>query len=184
MRPPVQIAKLEALMSAMGRAVTSAGRIYLTGGATALLHGWRPMTVDVDLKADPEPAGLFEAIAVLKDALAVNIELASPSDFIPELPHWRERSLFIARHGLIDFYHYDPYSQALSKLERGHSRDLVDVASMLRSGLIRREFLFQQFLLIEAQLIRYPALDPCSFRQVVEDFCNATPDAAAPPPSV
>lgn len=53
MRPPVQLEKLQALMSAMGRAVKSPGRVYLTGGATALLHGWRPMTVDVDLKADP-----------------------------------------------------------------------------------------------------------------------------------
>jgi hypothetical protein len=48
MRPPVQLQKLEALMSAMGHRVTSPGRIYLTGGATALMHGWRPMTVDVD----------------------------------------------------------------------------------------------------------------------------------------
>ena len=171
------------VMSAMGRTVKSPGRIYLTGGATALLHGWRPMTVDVDLKADPEPAGLFEAIALLKDTLAVNIELASPSDFIPELPHWRERSLFIARHGLIDFYHYDPYSQALSKLERGHSRDLTDVQSMLQSGLIRRDLLLQQFLRIEPQLIRYPALDPGSFRQAVEEFCNDASDIAAITPA-
>lgn len=61
MRPPVQIEKLTAVMSAMGRTVKTPGRVYLTGGATALLHGWRPMTVDVDLKADPEPAGFFEA---------------------------------------------------------------------------------------------------------------------------
>jgi hypothetical protein len=179
MRPPVQIEKLEALMSSMGRAVKSPGRIYLTGGATALLHGWRAMTVDVDLKADPEPSGLFEAIAQLKDTLAVNIELASPSDFIPELPQWRDRSLFIARHGLLDFYHYDPYSQALSKLERAHSRDLTDVQAMLRSGLIRRDLLWQQFLKIEPQLIRYPALDPGSFRQSVEEFCNDLPDTAS-----
>ena len=175
MRPPVQLEKLQALMYAMGRTVTSPGRVYLTGGATALLHGWRPMTVDVDLKADPEPAGFFEAIAVLKDKLAVNIELASPADFIPELPLWRERSLYIARHGLIDFYHYDPYSQALSKLERGHSRDLTDVDAMLRLGLIGRELLFEQFLRIEAQLIRYPALDPNSFRRTVEVFCKDSP---------
>ena len=181
MRPPVQIEKLEAVMSAMGRAVTSPGRIYLTGGATALLHGWRPMTVDIDLKADPEPAGFFEALAVLKDTLAVNIELASPSDFIPELPHWRERSLFIARHGLIDFYHYDPYSQALSKLERGHSRDLADVESMLRSGLVRRDLLLQLFLQVEPCLIRYPALDPGSFRQAVGEFCNDSPETSQTP---
>ena len=72
----------------------------------------------------------------MKEQLAVNIELACPADFIPELPDWRLRSLFIAKHGLIDFYHYDPYSQALPKLERGHARDLADVEDMLRSGLI------------------------------------------------
>jgi hypothetical protein len=156
----------------MGSRVRTSGRIYLTGGATALLHGWRPMTVDVDLKADPEPAGFFEAIAALKDELAVNIELASPSDFIPELPNWRERSLFIARHGLIDFYHYDPYSQALSKLERGHSRDLTDVEAMLHRGLIRRDLLLKLYLEIEPMLIRYPSLDPGTFREIVESFCR------------
>jgi hypothetical protein len=175
MRPPVQLQKLEALMTAMGLRVKGPGSIYLTGGATALLHGWRPMTVDVDLKGDPEPAGFFEAIAALKDELSVNIELASPSDFIPELPDWRERSIFIARRGLIDFYHYDPYSQALSKLERGHSRDLTDVEAMLHRDLIRRDLIFELFLAIEPMLIRYPSLDPATFREVIESFCKSEP---------
>jgi len=172
MRPPVDIARLNNFMSAMGRKTKGPGRIYLTGGATALLHGWRPMTVDVDMKADPEPSGYFESIATLKNELSLNIELASPSDFIPELPNWRERSLFIARHGQIDFYHYDPFSQALSKLERGHSRDLADVDAMLRDGLIEKKLLLKLFDQIEPMLIRYPALDPQSFRDVVESFCN------------
>jgi hypothetical protein len=172
MRPPVDIARLQAFMAAMGRKTKGNGRLYLTGGATALLHGWRAMTVDVDMKADPEPAGYFESIATLKNELSLNIELASPSDFIPELPNWRERSLFIARHGQIDFYHYDPFSQALSKLERGHSRDLADVDAMLRDGLIEKKLLLKLFDQIEPMLIRYPALDPQSFRDVVESFCN------------
>jgi hypothetical protein len=156
----------------MGRKTKGAGCIYLTGGATALLHGWRPMTVDVDLKADPEPSGYFESIATLKDELSLNIELASPSDFIPELPRWRERSLFIASHGQLDFYHYDPYSQALSKLERSHTRDLTDVNAMLRDGLVEKDQLMQLFIQIEPDLIRYPALDPKSFRDSVEQFCK------------
>lgn len=180
MRPPVQLEKLLCLMEALGRRVKSPGRIYLTGGATALLHGWRPMTVDVDLKADPEPGGLFEAIAVLKDELAVNIELACPSDFIPELPGWRERCLFIASHGKLEYYHYDPYSQALSKIERGHPRDLKDAEAMLRAGLIRPELLFDLFQEIEPQLIRYPSLDPASFRTAVMAFCGNDPDHARP----
>lgn len=173
MRPPVEREKLLSLMEALGRRVKSPGRIYLTGGATALLHGWRPMTVDVDLKADPEPVGLFEAIAVLKDELAVNIELACPSDFIPELPGWRERCLFIACHGKLEFHHYDPYSQALSKIERGHPRDLNDVRAMVRQGLVRTDRLIDLFERIEPQLIRYPALDPVSFRDAVTAFCSS-----------
>ena len=172
MRAPVDIDRLRKFMAAMGRQTTGPGSIYLTGGATALLHGWRPMTVDVDLKADPEPNRYFEAIATLKDELSLNIELASPPDFIPELPGWRDRSLFIARHGQIDFYHYDPYSQALSKLERAHSRDLADVEAMLRDGLIAKPALLDFFSRIEPELIRYPALDPGSFRLAVERFCS------------
>lgn len=173
MRPPVDITRLQAFMAAMGHNTKGGGRIYLTGGATALLHGWRPMTVDVDMKADPEPAGYFEAIATLKNTLSLNIELARPADFIPELPRWRERCLFIARHGQIDFYHYDPYSQALSKLERGHTRDLADVEAMLRDGLIEKKRLLDLFTEIEPWLIRYPALDPESFRGIVESFCHS-----------
>jgi hypothetical protein len=176
MRPPIQREKLLSLMEALGRRVKSPGRIYLTGGATALLHGWRPMTVDVDIKADPEPGGLFEAIAVLKDELAVNIELACPSDFIPEVPGWRERCLFIASHGKLEFYHYDPYSQALSKIERGHPRDLNDAQAMLRAGLIRIEPLLDLFQQIEPQLIRYPAITHASFRAAVTAFCGNDPN--------
>jgi hypothetical protein len=172
MRPPIDISRLEKFMAAMGRKTKGPGTIYLTGGATALLHGWRAMTVDVDIKADPEPAGYFESIAGIKDELSLNVELASPPDFIPELPGWRQRCLFIARHGELDFYHYDPYSQALSKLERGHSRDLADVEAMLHGGLIQKTLLLDLFRQIEPDLIRYPALDPASFRKTVRAFCH------------
>ena len=172
MRAPIQVKQLEAFMVAMGRQVTGSGCIYLTGGATALLHGWREMTVDVDLKADPEPQGFFEAIAVLKDELSINIELASPSDFIPELPRWRDRCIFICQQGKLDFHHYDPYSQALSKLERGHTRDLTDVAAMHHAQLIQSDLLLEYFYSIESQLIRYPAIDPSSFKAVVLNFCQ------------
>jgi hypothetical protein len=96
MRAEMDKAKLEAFMVALGARVRSEGIIYLTGGATAILHNWRSMTIDVDIKPDPEPEGLFEALARLKDELDINVELASPDQFIPAVPGWRERSLFIA----------------------------------------------------------------------------------------
>jgi hypothetical protein len=156
----------------MGTQVRGRGRIYFTGGATAVLHGWRRMTIDIDIKPDPEPAGLFEAIALLKEELDVNVELASPDQFIPGIPGWRERSLFIAVHGLVEFYHYDPYGQALAKLQRRHSRDLQDVDSLLRDGLIEMGPLREFFHKIEPQLIRYPAIDSKAFREAVTQFTH------------
>lgn len=162
------MARLERFLDALGRACTGTGRVYLTGGATALLKGWRASTVDVDLRLDPEPPAAFEAIARLKNSLQINVELASPPDFLPELPGWRDRSEWFARHGQVDFYHFDIASQCLAKLERGHSRDISDVAAMLDLGLVERAQLRTMLDAIEPALIRYPAVDGVAFRAAVE----------------
>lgn len=164
--------KLRRFMAALGARVRTEGTIYLTGGATAVLYDWRRATIDVDIKPDPEPAGLFEAIAELKEELDINVELASPDHFIPSIPGWQERSLFIARHGRITFFHFDPYGQVLSKLQRRHERDLRDVRSFLREGLVRVDEIRSMFRLIEPRLERYPAIDPESFRSAVMEFCS------------
>lgn len=172
MRSETDKLKLAAFMAAVGRNTTGPGRIYLTGGATAVLHGWRSMTIDIDLKPDPEPPGFFEALAHLKNALDINIELACPDQFIPPVPGWRERSRFIERQGQVDFFHYDLDSQALAKLQRGHPRDLDDVASMVKDGLVAPDRLQQRFAEIEPQLLRYPGIEPSVFRAAVSEFCR------------
>lgn len=159
-------------MNALAERVRGAGRIYFTGGGTAVLFGWRATTIDLDLKAAPEPPGFFEAIAEIKEIVDLNIELAAPDDFIPPLPDWEERSIFIARRGNIDFYHYDLYAQALAKIERGHSRDLADVRAMFARGLLTRERLLELFAAIEPALIRYPAVDPIGLRSAVIAFVD------------
>ncbi len=169
MRSTTDKDKLLLFLRELGSHVKGSGRIYLTGGGTALLHDWRAMTIDVDIKADPEPDGLFEAIAELKDQLDINVELASPDQFIPVPGGWQERSRFIVRHRNVDFFHYDLYSQALAKIERGHARDLVDVSSMLASDLILADQLWVYFQEIEPKLLRYPGIDAITFRQSVLD---------------
>ncbi|HIL71021.1 MAG TPA: hypothetical protein EYG38_14385 [Verrucomicrobia bacterium] len=172
MRSTTDNARLQRFIKGLGQRVTGNGRVYLTGGATALLKGWRSMTIDIDLKADPEPNGFFEAIAELKNELDLNVELAAPDQFIPELPAWKERSEFICREGLIDFYHYDLYSQALSKIERNHERDRMDINSMVQSGELDRKKLFNLFQEIKSALIRYPAIEPSVFEKAVTEFCG------------
>ncbi len=167
MRPPAGAERVRDLMRRLGNAARGEGRIYLVGGSSAVLVGWRECTVDIDLKLDPEPPGVFAAIARAKDALDVNIELAAPDDFIPAIPGWRERSRFIVRHGPVDYYHYDFHAQALAKIERGHELDLLDVGEMARRRLIRPERLAELFDAIQPALERYPAIDPPSFREKV-----------------
>ena len=103
MRSETNRQRAEQFMAALGAAVRGSGRIYFTGGVSAVLLGWRELTIDIDLKADPEPAGFFEALPPLKESLGVNLELACPADFIPAAPGWRERSIFIAQHGALSF---------------------------------------------------------------------------------
>jgi hypothetical protein len=74
MRGETDRAKIDAFMTALAEHVKGTGRIYFTGGGTAVLHGWRDTTIDLDLKADPEPRGFFE-VAALKEKIDLNIEL-------------------------------------------------------------------------------------------------------------
>ena len=151
-------------MRFLGASARGRGRAYLVGGASAAILGWRDSTLDIDIKLDPEPAGAFDAIARAKEALNINVELAAPDDFLPPLPDWRERSVFIDRHGPVDFFHYDFYAQALAKIHRGHRQDLDDVEAMHRLQLIECQALMRLFEAIEPGLGIYPSVDGAQFR--------------------
>jgi len=170
MRAPLDADRLRRFIDALGRASMGPGTVFLTGGATAVLEGWRESTVDVDLKLDPEPPGAFEAIARLKDELDVNVELAAPDQFIPALAGWRDRSQLVAEVAGVVFRHYDYYAQALAKLERGHGRDISDVEAMVERGLVDVDRLLEFFEGSKPELIRYPAIDAHAYTESVEDL--------------
>jgi hypothetical protein len=170
MRELADSTRIEQLMRELGRAATVESHVYLTGGATAVLHGWRATTIDVDLKLIPDSDELLRAIPRLKEELNLNVELAAPSDFIPVPDGWEARSPLIRREGEVSFHHFDPVAQALSKAERGHEQDLRDVKDMISNGLVDPASACAQFELIEPELFRFPAIDPVSFRKSVEEL--------------
>ena len=92
MRQVADAARVLRLMHGLSKAADRETTVYFTGGASAVLLGWRATTIDVDLRFVPESDRLLRAIPNLKEELQINVELASPSDFIPEIPGWRERS--------------------------------------------------------------------------------------------
>jgi hypothetical protein len=157
-------------MQALGAAAPQEGTCYLVGGGTAVLLGWRPTTIDVDIELDPEQDELLRALPAIKNDLQINVELASPRHFIPLPAGWEERSPSVGREGLLTFKHFDLYSQALGKLERGHAQDLEDARVMVERGLVEIDRLRSAYDEIEPQLYRFPAIDPADFRGRVEEF--------------
>jgi len=169
MRELADAGRIAAFMRALGRTARTPGRVYLTGGATAVLHGWRDTTIDVDIKLVPDADPLLRAIPEIKESLHLNVELASPADFIPVKNDWADRSPFIRQEGLLSFHHFDLYAQALAKIERGHATDRRDVAELVDRGLVNPQELLEYFEAIRPNLYRFPAIDAESFARAVAD---------------
>jgi hypothetical protein len=168
MRSVADEPRIRLFMQRLGSSVPVETRVYFTGGVSAVLKGWRSSTIDLDVEFIPDRDEVLKLLPGIKVELDVNIELASPSHFVPALPGWEERSEFIAHEGRAMFYHYDFYSQALAKIERGHEQDRADVETMIGTGLVDPLRLRELFEAIVPMLFRYPALNPESLRQALE----------------
>ena len=143
-------------------------RVYIVGGATAVLSGWRAATIDADLYADRDQ--VFRDVQGIKQRLRLNIELVRPEHFVPPLAGSAERHLHIDRVGNIDFYHYDPYAQLLSKIVRGFRKDLLDAEEFLNCGMVDPAK-FRQLVdaIPESAYAKYPNLDREAVLAAVEE---------------
>jgi len=66
MRPDANAERIHDLLDALGRRASPGDRLYVAGGASAVLVGWRGATRDVDLRLEGDGDGLLRAIAELK----------------------------------------------------------------------------------------------------------------------
>lgn len=113
------------------------GRLYLTGGAALVHRGIRAgQTLDIDIQITSDPTNLMAHIAQLKQKMNMNIEFASPGDFLPLPTQWEARSAFIKRYGQVDVFYFDWYSIALSKTQRANRQDIIDARLLVRQGYV------------------------------------------------
>jgi len=168
MRRPTSLENIRQVMQAIGSRIRQPLKVYFTGGTTCVLKGWRDATVDIDLKPVPDLGKVYDVIAELKEELSINIETAAPDHFLPPLPGWEERSEFIDMVGQVQFFHYDAYSQILSKIARGFEKDLGDARKML--GAIDQPKLRELFDAIRPGLNRYPSVDEKALSEKVDRF--------------
>jgi Nucleotidyltransferase of unknown function (DUF6036) len=163
-------ARIDAFLEALAREATQDTDVFVVGGTSAVLAGWRDATIDIDLVMRPESDAMPRAIPALKERLHLNVELAARHQSIPVPEGWEERSPEIRRIGRVTIRHYDWCAQALAKLERGHTRDIADVHAMLERGLVSAAELRRMFAAIEPRLYRYPAVDGPSFRRAMQEI--------------
>ncbi len=161
--------RIRTLVRRLAPAATQPTNLYLTGGATAVLLGWRDATIDVDIKLVPDDGSVLRSIPALKELLELNVELASPDLFLPVRPGWEERSPWETSAGRLVVRHFDLTAQALGKLERGHARDLADVAELFSRSYVTPESITVELDAIEPDLYRFPAVDPPTLRRAVAE---------------
>lgn len=178
MRRPADAGLVTAFVTELGRQARATATVYLVGGATAVLHGWRSTTRDIDLRIEPDEAtgSLGDVIRRLKDDLEVNVEFASPIDFLPELPGWRDRSPFVTTAGPLTIRHLDLYAQALSKVLRDVDHDADDVRHMLDAGLVDPGRAWSLYREVAPELRRFPSIDERSYRERMETAFGVEPD--------
>ena len=171
MRRELTADALRELMRELARTAPSGEQfqVYILGGGTAVLAGWRASTIDADLYTEREE--VFRDVQGIKDRLRLNVEFVRPEHFVPSLEESAKRHLFIERVGALDFYHYDPYAQLLSKIVRGFRKDLLDAGQFVRSGMVDpHRFLELIREIPDSAYARYPNLSPAAVRGAVEGF--------------
>ncbi|MDX1578985.1 MAG: DUF6036 family nucleotidyltransferase [Gemmatimonadota bacterium] len=171
MRREVTRETLRELMKELARTAPSGEsfRVYLVGGGTAVLAGWRASTIDADLYAERDE--VFGHIQAIKERLRLNVEFARPEHFVPALEGSPERHVFIDRVGRIEFFHYDPYAQLFSKIVRGFRKDLDDAEQFVKSGMVEPHRFRELFETIPvAAWARHPNLSRPGVSAQVESF--------------
>ncbi len=69
MRQKITEVRLLEFMRRLGSGVTGSSRVFLVGGASAVLLGWWDSTVDIALKLIPESDEILRKIPALKEQL-------------------------------------------------------------------------------------------------------------------
>ncbi len=169
MRPSVDKASIESFLQQLGRVFRKPARLYLVGGAALVHLGVRPgFTQDIDIQVGGTNEGeLIVAIQRLIQQMQVNVEFASPADFMPLPSQWETHARFVDRYGMIDVFYFDFYSIALSKIERGNNRDIADVKLLVQQGIITLNELDVAYREVLSQLGkgRYPRITPQRFSE-------------------
>jgi hypothetical protein len=109
--------------------------LILVGGSALALLGNSRLTIDIDFVGDDvNPSKLHKTILQAAKELKISVEPVPLGRFIPLPKGSAERVIHIGKFGNLEIYVADPYSIALSKLDRGFDTDLADIVFLVQTN--------------------------------------------------
>jgi len=128
---------IQEFLERLGNRYSKQTKLYLLGGSALILLGSSRDTLDIDYVGDDIQKDDFQIII---EEIAGELELeteAVPIDrFIPLPEGSEQRRIRIGQFGNVDVYVTDPYTIALSKLDRGIDADLEDIVFLIQRNHI------------------------------------------------
>ncbi|MBU2610546.1 MAG: hypothetical protein KJ606_06310 [Chloroflexi bacterium] len=129
--------EIQSILQSMGERVPPSSRLTLLGGSALTLLGSPRVTIDIDFVGDDiHPNKLHQSIIQIAKELKIHVEAVPIERFIPLPKGSEERSIRIGQFGNLEVYVADPYSIALSKLDRGVEIDFEDIIFLIRRNFI------------------------------------------------
>ena len=129
--------EIQSILQSMGERVPSNSQLILIGGSALALLGSPRLTIDIDFVGDDlHPNELHRSIMQIAKELKIHVEPVPLDQFVP-LPEGSEkRNIRIGQFGNLEVYVADPYSIALSKLDRGLETDFEDIIFLIHKKFI------------------------------------------------
>jgi hypothetical protein len=127
--------EIQSILQRLGARVPPSSRLVLIGGGALMLLGSPRLTIDIDFIGDDvHPSPLHRSIMQIARELKIHVEPVPLDRFIPLPEGSTERSIRIGQFGNLEIYVADPYSIALSKLDRGFDTDLDDIVFLVQNN--------------------------------------------------
>lgn len=132
--------QIRAFLHELGNRYPKKATLVLLGGSALCLLGSSRPTLDIDYVGhDLHKTELQQMIDLVAQEMRIEIEPVPIDEFVPVPADAQSRWLPVGQFGLIDVFIMDPYTIALSKLDRGFETDIDDILFLLRQQLITFE---------------------------------------------
>ena len=125
------------ILQIIGKSVPPASKITLVGGCAISLLGSSRSTIDIDFIGDDiHPNEFHRYLLQLASELNIFMEAIPLDRFIPIPDGSDSRIIHFGQFGNLDVVIADPYSMALSKLDRGFDTDFDDIIFLIRKNYV------------------------------------------------